>query len=86
MFQVIGMLVVGLVIGILARFFYPGPVPLNWLWSIVLGIAGSWVGGFLGGLLSGRGTARPVEPAGCIGSVLGACLLIFLARNVFHIM
>lgn len=86
MVQIIGMLVVGLIVGILARYFYPGPVPLNWTWSIVLGIGGSWVGGFLGGLLSGRRTGAPVEPAGCIGSILGACLLIFLARNVFHIL
>lgn len=85
MMQLLGMIVVGLIVGILARFFYPGPVPLGWLASIVLGIAGSWVGGFLGGLLGGRGTSAPVQPAGCIGSVLGACLLIFLARNVFHL-
>ena len=85
MMQLLGMIVVGLIVGILARFFYPGPVPLGWVASIVLGIAGSWVGGFLGGLMSGGGAGAPVRPAGCIGSVLGACLLIFLARNVFHL-
>lgn len=69
MFQLLGMIIVGLVVGILARFFYPGPVPLNWLWSIVLGIAGSWVGGFLGGLLSGGSAGARIQPAGCIGGV-----------------
>lgn len=85
MLSIIRMIVVGLIVGILARFFYPGAVPLNWLWSIVLGIAGSFVAGLVIQLTSGSAGARPFHPAGFIGSVLGAILLIFLGR-VFHLL
>ena len=83
MANIIGMIIVGLIVGLLARFFYPGPVPMGWIASIALGVAGSWVGGFIGQLLGGR-SGRPIQPAGCAGSVLGALLLIFIARHFFH--
>ena len=80
----VSMAVVGLVVGILARFFYPGAVEMGWIVSIVLGIAGSFVAGFIGSMFDKTpGTA--LRPAGFITSVLGAILLIFLARNVFHL-
>lgn len=80
----VSMALVGLVVGILARFFYPGAVDMGWIVSIVLGIAGSFIAGFIGSMFDKTpGTA--IRPAGFIASVLGAILLIFLARNVFHI-
>ncbi len=79
----VSMAIVGLIVGILARFFYPGAVQLGWLVSIALGIGGSFIAGFIGSLMDKHpGTA--LRPAGLIASVLGAMLLIFLARNVFH--
>ena len=45
MLHVIRMIVVGLIVGILARFFYPGPVHIGIVMSVILGIAGSFVGG-----------------------------------------
>ncbi len=77
--QVIGFIVIGLIVGVLSRFFYPGPVPLGLVGTILLGIGGSFVGGFLGRMLSG-GDARPLQPAGLIGSVLGGIVLIFVTR------
>ena len=80
----VSMALVGLVVGILARFFYPGAVDMGWIVSIVLGIAGSLIAGFIGSMFDKTpGTA--IRPAGFIASVLGAIVLIFLARNVFHI-
>lgn len=80
----VSMAIVGLIVGILARFFYPGAVPIGWLVSIALGVGGSLLAGFIGSMFDKQpGTA--IKPAGFISSILGAMLLIFLARNVFHL-
>jgi uncharacterized membrane protein YeaQ/YmgE (transglycosylase-associated protein family) len=84
MMNIIWILVVGLVVGLLARFFYPGPVPMGWIASIVLGVGGSFLAGFLGSLLHGKPLGE-LHPAGFIYSILGAMVLIFLARTVFHL-
>ncbi|HEV8683527.1 MAG TPA: GlsB/YeaQ/YmgE family stress response membrane protein [Actinomycetota bacterium] len=72
-------LVLGLVAGLLARFFFPGPVPLSLGQTLLLGLAGSLLGGFLGDLIDGR--RRPgLRPAGLLGSVIGAILVIIIFR------
>jgi uncharacterized membrane protein YeaQ/YmgE (transglycosylase-associated protein family) len=81
---IIRMIVVGLIVGILARFFYPGAVHMSMILTIVLGIVGSFVAGFIGMMLH-RESGEGFHPAGFIYSVLGAILVIFLARSVFHI-
>ena len=82
--NIIRMLVVGLIVGILARFFYPGAVPMGLVMSAVLGIAGSFAAGFIGGLIH-KDSGEGLHPVGIFYSVLGAMVLIFLARTVFHI-
>ena len=72
--EIIVTLVVGLIVGAIAKFLMPGPDPGGWIMTIVLGIAGSFVGKFVAGLL---GMAQPV---GWIGSILGAMLLLLLYR------
>ena len=52
--------------------------------SAVLGIAGSFIAGFIGSLVH-RGSGEGFHPAGFIYSILGAIILIFLARSVFHL-
>jgi uncharacterized membrane protein YeaQ/YmgE (transglycosylase-associated protein family) len=74
--EIIITLVVGLIVGAIAKFLMPGPDPGGWILTIVLGIAGSFVGNFVAGLL---GMAQPV---GWIGSILGAMLLLFIYRLV----
>ena len=79
MFNIIGAIISGLFIGILARFFYPGAVYMGWVATILLGIGGSLVAGLIttrGNF--GNGFSRP----GCIASVLGAMVLIFLGRHL----
>jgi uncharacterized membrane protein YeaQ/YmgE (transglycosylase-associated protein family) len=78
MFSLIGWLVFGAVIGGLARFIMPGRDPMGCLMTILLGILGSVVGGLLMGTLI---TGRSTDPAGWIGSVLGALLLLWLYRR-----
>jgi uncharacterized membrane protein YeaQ/YmgE (transglycosylase-associated protein family) len=66
-------LLFGLVVGIVARFFVPGREPGGWVMSIVLGIAGAYVGGFLGRAFGFYGNG---QAAGFLFSVLGAVLLL----------
>jgi uncharacterized membrane protein YeaQ/YmgE (transglycosylase-associated protein family) len=73
------MVIVGLIVGALARFFYPGAVPMGWLGTIILGVVGSLVGGLIGSLFT-RGRTG-FQPAGLIMSVIGAVLVLWLYLN-----
>lgn len=75
MFNLIATVLIGFVVGVLARWFYPGPVAMNWLWTILLGIGGS----ALAGLVASRGRGR-LRRAGFLASLLGAMALILLGR------
>jgi uncharacterized membrane protein YeaQ/YmgE (transglycosylase-associated protein family) len=86
MMHFVRMFVVGIVVGIIARFVYPGAVPMGLLVSGALGIAGSFVGGLLGNLVSKPADGSTgFHPAGFLMSVLGAVLLIFVFRTVLHL-
>jgi uncharacterized membrane protein YeaQ/YmgE (transglycosylase-associated protein family) len=78
MFSLIGWIIFGAVVGVIARFLMPGRDPMGWIMTILLGIAGSLLGGLLLGVLIG---GRATDPAGWIGSVLGAVLLLWLYRR-----
>lgn len=81
MFHLIGQLIVGLIVGVIARLVLPGKEPiaagaLGWLITALLGIAGAFIGTLIGGALwGGEGYA-----AGWIMSIIGAVLLLLLAR------
>jgi uncharacterized membrane protein YeaQ/YmgE (transglycosylase-associated protein family) len=75
---IIGWIVFGAVVGGLARLIMPGRDPMGWVMTILLGVAGSVLGGLLlGVLVAGRGN----DPTGWIGSVIGALLLLWLYRR-----
>ena len=77
MFNIIGAVLAGLFIGILARFFYPGEVDMGFFATILLGIGGS----VLASLIVSRGQYGPgVHKAGCLASVLGGMALILVVR------
>jgi uncharacterized membrane protein YeaQ/YmgE (transglycosylase-associated protein family) len=75
MLNIIGAIFSGLVVGVLARFFYPGAVDMGWISTIVLGVVGSLVAG----LIASRGKAE-FSRAGWLASILGAIVLIFVGR------
>ena len=78
---IITLLLVGLVAGLLARFLVPGRDPIGLAGTIVLGIIGSFVGGFLGYLLFGQDAAQgALQPSGLIGSVIGAVIALLIFR------
>jgi len=67
----------GLVIGVIAKLLMPGKDPGGFIITMLLGIAGALVGGFIGRAM---GFYDPNEPAGWIVSILGAIILLALYR------
>ena len=82
MFQLLWMLIVGLVVGAIARWIMPGVENMGWLMTALLGIAGSFVGGFIARLFSKPADGAIVHPAGLILSVVGAMILLFAAKKM----
>ncbi len=80
MFNLIGALVTGLVVGALARWFYPGAVGMGWWLTSLLGVGGALVAGLVGTLGTGASWREGFSRAGCLGSILGAMLLIWIGR------
>jgi len=74
---IIGWIIFGLVVGLIARALMPGPQPMGFVLTALLGIAGSFIGGWLGTLLFGAGQPDASQAAGWIGSILGALILLF---------
>lgn len=70
-------LLIGLLAGIVAKFLTPGKDPGGWIITILLGIAGSYVGAFLGRTL---GLYQEGQTAGFIASVIGAIVLLLVYR------
>ena len=74
---IIGWIVFGLIVGIVAKFLMPGRDPGGFIITTLLGIVGAVVGGYLGRALGFYG---PGEPAGFLMAVLGAIVLLALYR------
>jgi uncharacterized membrane protein YeaQ/YmgE (transglycosylase-associated protein family) len=74
---IIGWIVFGLIVGAIAKLLMPGPDPGGWIVTILLGIAGAMVGGFLG---RAAGWYGPNDAAGFLMSLLGAIVLLGLYR------
>ena len=77
---IIWMLVLGLIAGAVARLVVPGDDPMGIGGTILLGIIGSFVGGFLANALFTPGDQEGFGPAGIIGSILGAVLVLLIYR------
>ena len=80
--SIIGFLIFGLIIGLIARAIYPGRQPLGWLMTAVLGMVGSLVGGLIGHAIWG-GYSRAdgnwgFTPGGWILSIAGAILVLWV--------
>ncbi len=72
------LLIIGIIAGFLARLLLPGPDPMSFWATVLLGIAGSFLGGFLINLVFNRALA--ITSSGIVGSVLGAIVLLLIAR------
>lgn len=76
---IIGMIVIGFLAGLIARALHPGQDKLGCLMTIGLGIAGSFVAGFIG---RGLGWYRDGEPVGFLMSVIGAIIILVIYNMV----
>lgn len=80
--HIIGFLIFGLIVGLLARAIYPGRQPMGFLATAVLGMIGSLVGGLIGHALWGPSTPQDgswgFTPGGWISSIVGALLVLFV--------
>ena len=76
---IITTIIVGLIVGAIARFVLPGEQKMGWIMTCVLGIAGSLVAGYVGQAL---GWYKAGEAAGWIGSVVGAVVLLVVVGMV----
>lgn len=71
----------GLLFGAVARLLVPGRDPMGCIGTWALGVAGSFVGGFLGYVLFGVDIDDgPLQPGGIVGSILGAVVLLLIGR------
>jgi uncharacterized membrane protein YeaQ/YmgE (transglycosylase-associated protein family) len=74
-----GWIVLGFVAGLIARAITPGRQAMGLIATTLLGIGGSFMGGFLASVLRG-GNWRVLAPSGFIGAVVGAIVLLWLGR------
>jgi len=82
---ILGLIVVGLIAGALARLLVPGRDPMGIGATIVLGVVGSFVGGFLADVLfRSDANDRGLSPAGIFGSVVGAIVVLLVYNAVTH--
>ena len=77
----IGTIVIGLVVGAIAKFLTPGKDPGGCIITILLGVGGAFVASYLGQVI---GWYQPGQTAGFIASVVGAILLLLLYRLIFR--
>jgi uncharacterized membrane protein YeaQ/YmgE (transglycosylase-associated protein family) len=80
--QLISWVVLGLIAGALARWLMPGEDPMSIGATILLGIAGSFVGGFIGNLIWRPVSGSYFHPGNLILSIAGAFLLLWVWRKV----
>ena len=78
MLHIIWSIIVGFIIGLIARAIMPGMQHLGFIMTTLLGIGGSILGGLIGRLFSKPEPGSSFHPAGLIMSILGALILLFI--------
>jgi len=81
MIAVLGWMLFGLIVGVIAKLVMPGRDPGGIFVTMLIGIVGAVLGGFLGRAI---GWYQPGEPAGFIVATLGAIILLFIYRKAFR--
>lgn len=77
--EIIGIIIIGLIAGVIAKLLMPGRDPGGFIITILLGIAGAFVASWLGRAIGWYG---PGEGAGFIGAVIGAIIILLIYRMI----
>jgi uncharacterized membrane protein YeaQ/YmgE (transglycosylase-associated protein family) len=77
--EILGMILIGLVVGVLARFLMPGKDPIGIIGTIVVGIVGAVLGGYLWREVFGN-----TEGVEWIGAIVTAMILLFVYRKLTY--
>lgn len=84
MLHFLWMFIVGIIVGAIARMIMPGSENMGLIMTGVLGIVGSFVGGFIARLFSKPAPGALVHPAGIILSVIGALVVLYAWNHLAH--
>jgi uncharacterized membrane protein YeaQ/YmgE (transglycosylase-associated protein family) len=76
--HILWMFIVGIIVGAIARLLMPGAEHMGLIMTGVLGIVGSFVGGFIARLFSKPAEGAPIHPAGLVLSVIGALIVLYV--------
>lgn len=82
MLAILGWIIFGLIVGVIAKLVMPGKDPGGLIVTILLGIVGALVGGFIGRAL---GFYQPGQPAGYLMAIVGAILILFIYRKLVRV-
>ena len=82
MFHILWSLLVGFIVGLIARALLPGGDQMGWIETTILGIVGSIVGGLVGTVLRKPAPGAQFHPAGFIMSIIGAVLALWIWRKI----
>ena len=78
---IISLIIIGAIAGFIARALVPGKDPMGIGATILLGVVGSFIGGFLGWALFGKDMDEgALQPSGIIGSIIGAIVALLIYR------
>jgi uncharacterized membrane protein YeaQ/YmgE (transglycosylase-associated protein family) len=76
---IIIMILIGIVAGYLARLLVPGRDPMSFLQTVLLGVVGSFIGGFLGYVLFNKDIGEgALQASGVVGSIIGAVIALLI--------
>jgi len=80
--SILGWILFGLIVGVVAKLIMPGPDPGGMIVTILLGIVGALIGGFIGRMLGMLGWYGEGDPVGFIMAVIGAIVVLFGYRKI----
>ncbi len=75
---ILGWIVFGAIVGLIARAIFPGRQSIGWIGTIGLGIGGSFIGGMLANFFLGGGRLFVMQSTGWLGSIVGALVALGL--------
>ncbi len=84
MLHIIWSIILGFIIGYIARAILPGAQHLGFWLTAAIGVGGSFLGGLIGSLISKPKDGAMIHPAGIIMSILGAVILLFAYTKFVH--